>query len=557
MCCWRRRNERPAIRSRGTCLSAGAAALAQGVTLPDVERVQLDNGVVIVLHEKRDVPLVGLQASIRGGAVSDPDGLGGMANLLARALEKGAGERDAGEFAEAIDAVGGNLSAVADLESIDVSAEFLARDSDLMIELLVDMLRAPHLQDDEIRKLRERSIDELRVAKDSQLRALVPIYGNRFLFADHPYGNSLDGDEESLAKITAADVRDYYANYFGGDRLIIAMAGDFDSAAIVEQLSAAFADWPAASAVLPAVAAPVASTGRKVLLIDKPGAAQSYFWIGNVGVGINYASRAELNIANTLFGGRFTSMLMDELRTKAGLTYGASSSLRREAAGGSLAMISYTKTDSTTEAIDLALSLLEKLRQEGVADEMIDRARTTFLVSSRRNSKLPRSWPGSSPCLKAMASTPATSMTTARRSRPPTAKRFAVLSPRFIRRPITSCSPLLATPNSFVSSLPSTARSPRCRLANRASSPSLFARLIYLYPATATAVVATVDATTTAVIASTPRVAPAVLRTSIFSYSSATISANCFSTDLPSLVEPTKDWSPIAVSFTRCVRPLT
>jgi len=356
-----------------------ATALAQGVTLPEVERVVLDNGVVVVLHEKRDVPLVGLRASIRGGAVSDPDGLGGMANLLAGALEKGAGERDAGEFAEAIDAVGGSLSAGADLESITISADFMARDADLMIELLVDMLRSPRLEDDEIRKLRERSINELRAAKDSNLRALTPIYGNGFLFAGHPYGNSLLGDEASLEKITAADVRDYYSNYFGGDRLVIAVAGDFDAAAMLENLSAAFADWPAASAVLAAVEVPVESTGRSVLLIDKPGAAQSYFWIGNVGVGIDYASRAELDIANTLFGGRYTSMLMDELRTKAGLTYGASSSLRREAAGGSVAMISYTKTDTTIAAIDLALSLLEKLRGEGVADEMIDSGKNYLL----------------------------------------------------------------------------------------------------------------------------------------------------------------------------------
>jgi predicted Zn-dependent peptidase len=356
-----------------------ATALAQGVTLPEVERVVLDNGVVLVLLEKKDVPLVGLQASIQGGAISDPEGFGGMANLLAAALEKGAGERDAGEFAEAIDAVGGSLSAGADLESITISAEFMARDTDLMLELLVDLLRAPRLEDDEIRKLRERSINELRVAKDSNLRALTPIYGNSFLFADHPYGNSLYGDEESLAKITAADVRDYYASYFGGDRLVIGVAGDFDTATIVEKLSAAFTDWPAASAALPAVQAPVPSSGRNILLIDKPGTAQSYFWIGNVGVGIDYVSRAELDIANTLFGGRFTSMLMDELRTKAGLTYGASSSLQREAAGGSVAMISYTKTDTTIEAIDLALSLLAKLRSEGVADELIDSGKNYIL----------------------------------------------------------------------------------------------------------------------------------------------------------------------------------
>jgi zinc protease len=290
---------------------------------------------------------------------------------LAGMLEKGAGERDAAEFAEAIDAVGGALSAAADVESISISAEFMARDADLMVELLVDMLRAPRLDDDEIRKLRDRSIDELRSYKDSNLRALMPIYGDGFLFGEHPYGNSLLGSEETLQKITPADLRDYYDRHFGGDRLVIAVAGDFDSAAMVENLSAAFADWPAATAALPVIAAPAPITGRHVLLVDKPGAAQSYFWIGNVGVGVNYASRAELDIANTLFGGRFTSMLMAELRTKAGLTYDARASLRREAAGGSVAILSSAKTDTTIEAIDLALSLLEKLREEGVADDLI------------------------------------------------------------------------------------------------------------------------------------------------------------------------------------------
>jgi len=51
-------------------------AMAQGVTLPEVERTVLDNGVVLILHEKDDVPLIGIEASIRGGAVSDPAGLG-------------------------------------------------------------------------------------------------------------------------------------------------------------------------------------------------------------------------------------------------------------------------------------------------------------------------------------------------------------------------------------------------------------------------------------------------------------------------------------------------
>lgn len=352
-------------------LAAPGLTAAQGVTLPAVERVVLDNGVVLILHRKDDVPLVGLEASVRGGAVSDPEGLGGTANLLAGLLEKGAGERDAAAFAEAIDAVGGELGARAATEFITISGEFLARDADLMIELVTDMLRNPTLDSEEIRKLRSRSIAELQASKDGGINSLMPIYGNAYLFGAHPYGNPLSGSEESLARITAADVRDYYAQYFGGDRLIISVVGDIDVGAMIEKLTTAFGDWTPASAELPEIPPPIPAEERRVLLVDKPAAAQSYFWIGNVGVSLRFDERAELDIANTLFGGRFTSILVDELRTKAGLTYGASSALRRGSAGGSVAMISYTKTESTIEAIDLALSLLAKLRTEGVADDMI------------------------------------------------------------------------------------------------------------------------------------------------------------------------------------------
>jgi len=348
-----------------------ATALAQGVTLPAIERLELDNGVVIVLLEKRDVPLVGLEAVIRGGAVSDPDDRAGMASLLAGLLEKGAGERNAAEFVEAVDSVGGVLSATAGLESITISGEFLARDEALMVELLVDMLRSPALSDAEITKLRDRRIEFIRAAKDGDPRRLTPIYGAAFLFGEHPYGTPVNGDEASLARISPADVRGYYRDYFGADRLIISIAGDIDAGAMLEKLSRAFSDWGAATAPLPAFAAPKPTIGRRVLLVDKPGATQSYFWIGNVGVSMNYDSRAELDIANTLFGGRFTSMLNDELRTKVGLTYDARSSLRRPSKAGSVAIISSTKPETTTEAIDLALSLLTKLRDEGVADDMI------------------------------------------------------------------------------------------------------------------------------------------------------------------------------------------
>ncbi len=352
-----------------------ASGVRADVSLPEFERVVLDNGVVLLISEKHDVPLVGLEAIIRGGAIEDPEELNGLANLLARMLEKGAGERDAAAFAEAVDAVGGRLSASAGLESIRVSADFMSHDAELLIELITDLLRRPTLDADEFEKLRDRSINLIKAAKGSNPGNLVPRYGNAFLFTGHPYGNAVGGSEDSLARLTHDDLLAFYENQVGGDRLIISVVGDFNAEAMKSRLSDAFGDWRAAAA--DAAEVPVAEkvSGRRVLLVDKPGATQTYIWLGNVGVAVDYPMRAELNLANTVFGGRFTSMLNNELRVKAGLTYSARSILTRRALPGSVVISTFTETGTTIEAIDMALELLEELRESGIGEDMVDSAR--------------------------------------------------------------------------------------------------------------------------------------------------------------------------------------
>jgi zinc protease len=366
------------IAALGLVLQAGIAS-AEGVTLPDFDRVELPNGTVLLLSEKPDVPLVSATAILRGGAVVDPEGLSGLANLVASLLEKGAGDRDAAQFAETIDASGGVLSSRADLESISVSGNFLARDADLMVELLADMLLRPKLDETEFEKLRERSINFIRAAKDTNLSALLPIYGQAFLFGAHPYGKPIGGSETSLAAIDHDDIMDFYQQQLGADRLVIAVTGDFDAAAMIARLASAFGDWRPAAAPLPEVSRPVPQSGRRVLLIDKPGATQTFFWLGNVGVERDYEKRAALDIANTVFGGRYTSMLNTELRIESGLTYGARSQLSRATQPGSVAIISYTPTERSSEAIDMALGVLARLHETGVDEKTLDSARNYIL----------------------------------------------------------------------------------------------------------------------------------------------------------------------------------
>jgi zinc protease len=354
------------------CSAGVLAAGNNGVKVPPFERVQLPNGAVVLLMERHDVPLIAFSAVLRGGAVSDPADASGLASLLAGLLQKGAGSRDAVQFAETVASVGGQIDTAASTESISISGSFLARDQQLMVELLADMLQRPKLELAQFDTLRARQIEFIRAAKDSDLAALAPIYGEANLFGAHPYGHPVDGSEASLAAIKHATLQRYYQEQVGADRLIVAVAGDFKAAQLKQRISRAFSGWRKAGAALQPIAKAQPVASRRVLLIDAPESVQSYFWAGNVAVAKSDPRRAALDVTNTLFGGRFTSMLNTELRIRTGLSYGASSHFDRLVQPGPWALSSFTQTDTTIQALDLALATLDKLHESGLDPTMLE-----------------------------------------------------------------------------------------------------------------------------------------------------------------------------------------
>lgn len=360
-------------------LGVTSSLAADAVKTPDFEKVKLPNGITLLLMERHDVPLITFNAVVRGGALSDPeDGLG-TANLLAGLLEKGAGSRDAIAFAETVAAVGGSIETGTATESISVSGSFLARDQQLMVELLADVLQRPRLEQAQFEALRARYIEFIRAAKDSDRSSLTPIYGAANLFGAHPYGRPVGGSEASLAAITHADVQKYYQDHVGADRVIISVAGDLKTAQLKSLLSRAFSNWRKAGQPMPSVPKQPEITGRRVLLVDAPDAVQSYFWAGDVSVARKDPRRASLDIVNTLFGGRFTSMLNTELRIRSGLSYGARSRFDRMAEGGSWELSSFTRTEKTIEAIDLAFATLDKLHQGAIGAPQLESAKSYVL----------------------------------------------------------------------------------------------------------------------------------------------------------------------------------
>lgn len=360
-------------------MAATAADAPVGVKVPANQRFVLPNGLTVVLVPKKDVPMIAFAGFVRGGSLADPDDKPGVGSLVAGLLDRGAGKRNAYQFADALEGVGGTFNAGAGAESISVSGQFLSRDRTLMIELLGDALMRPTFDAQEFAAYRGREIEFIKSAKDSDPSQLLGIYGRAALFGAHPYGRPQGGSERSLAAITLADVKAYHARNFGANNATLVFAGDIDAKWLKQAVTAAFGSWAKTAAPVRDLAPAPRVKGRRVVLIDSPGSVQTYFWIGNVGVDRRYSGRPALDLVNTLYGGRFTSLLNTELRIKSGLSYGASSRFTRGSAPGEFAIRSFTQTDTTVQALDLTLQTLEQLERGSLAPEMLESSRSYVL----------------------------------------------------------------------------------------------------------------------------------------------------------------------------------
>jgi zinc protease len=359
-----------AVLSLGLAWTCGA----QTLKLPAHEKIVLKNGLTLLLMEKRGVPIVNVAAIVKGGSVADATGQEGLASVTAGLLRKGTARRSAQQFAADLDFIGAEFSADSSADYTAISSEFLAKDVDKGLDLFSDAMLHPAFAQAEVEKLLAQEIDGIKAAKDeAQSVALNYYYG--YLFGKHPYGRPGGGDELSLARIKRDAIAKFYeANYTPGNT-ILAVAGEFKAAQMRAKIEQALGGWTAKANALPAIPAATPVRGKKLLLVDKPDSTQTFFVFGNVGTAENDPDRVAIRVVNTIFGGRFTSELNEALRVESGLTYGAQAFFDARKEPGAFAIYSFTRNESTVQAIDLALQVLAKLHKDGVTAEQLASAK--------------------------------------------------------------------------------------------------------------------------------------------------------------------------------------
>jgi predicted Zn-dependent peptidase len=344
--------------------------------IPAYETGILDNGLTLYLMEQHEVPLIYMTAVFPAGAVWD-ENKSGLAAFTAEALLFGSKNYTKQQIEETFDFLGADIWTSAGLEASEVGISFKKSDMDKVLPVFVDVISKPTFPEEEINKRKQRWVAELEQAKESP-RRVIGSYYSKFLYGNNAYGNPVNGTKSTIQSISREDLRGFFGMHYMHSFTGIAVVGDFNTAEMKERISKQLS-----SSSIPDMINLIKERkeditpfyNSRVLLVDKDDSRETRFLIGGYGVPWNNKELTHIEVINTIFGGRFTSWLNDELRVNAGLTYGAGSKFRNYKSSGIFYISSFTATATTIEAIDLALEVLNRLHTTGVDEETLNSAK--------------------------------------------------------------------------------------------------------------------------------------------------------------------------------------
>ncbi|MGD0900170.1 MAG: pitrilysin family protein [Thermoguttaceae bacterium] len=292
---------------------------------PAIQRARLSTGTEVLLVEKHDLPLVTLHLAFRAGRGADPRFLPGLAEMTAAVWDEGTERRSAEQIATELTDIGATLSVSCDWDTTTARLFTLKRHLAKALDVYADVLRHPAFPEAEFHRQRVLTLGRLAQIRNEPLM-LAPLAVNELLYGpEHPYGHPAWGNPAVLQQFTRDNLHSFYQGYMHPDGAGLIAVGDITMAELKQALEGVVGGWTAeATAPMAAPYVPPAKP-TSLVLVDKPGAAQSVIDVGLVGTDRKSPDYFPALVMNMAFGGQFSSRLNLNLREQKGYTYGARS----------------------------------------------------------------------------------------------------------------------------------------------------------------------------------------------------------------------------------------
>lgn len=349
------------------------AAPPAPLALPAIEEFTLKNGLQVFVVQSGELPVVSMQLAIKAGRADEPHTKLGVSSFVAGMLTKGTKKKSALDIAKAIDFIGGGIDANASYEATLVSCSAMAKDLGTCMSLLPEIVMAPAFPKEELGKVRDQLLTEVRQRLDDAGQLAGANFQNLLWGDDHVRG--WVSNERSIAAITREDLVKWHKAWFSPSNALLAVSGDVDVAKLKKQLEKAFGTWKATKVPARPTYAEPKLDHVKVRLVDKPRQTQTHIRIGQFGIAHTDPEFFESLVWNyALGGGVFSSRLMKVVRAEGGKTYGASSTFDRNLDKGSFVAATFTRTAETVATTKLMIDEIAKMAKDGPTDDEVSDA---------------------------------------------------------------------------------------------------------------------------------------------------------------------------------------
>ncbi len=352
--------------------------IAPALAAVKIQEVTSDSGVTAWLVEDYSVPIVAVNFAFEGGSTHDPVGKEGLAELMSGLFDEGAGDMPRAAFQEALDLSGAEMSFSVSPDAFLGSLRALAEDREEAFRLLELAVNQPRFDAEPLTRIRAQMIAGIEARANDPDQAASIAWANA-IYGDHPYSRRSEGTPETLATITADDLKGLHEDLFARENLVVGVVGAIDAETLKTELDRVFGALPEKPDTRPVERVEPKLDQEIAVSFPVPQASLRLAFPGVERDDPRFFAAYMMN--HVLGGGTFSSRLFDEVREKRGLAYGVGSSLVNRDHSSALMIGTSTRADRAAETLQVIRDVIAQMAQEGPTEQELADAKA-YIVGS-------------------------------------------------------------------------------------------------------------------------------------------------------------------------------
>ena len=350
------------------------------------------NGLVLLAEPMNWLQSAAFTFLVPAGCVHDPVHRAGLSSFACEMALRGAGSRDSHQFILDLDNLGVDRSESVSTAHTSYSGATVAENLSAALAIYADVLRRPHLPEDQLEASRLAMLQELRAVEDEPAqKVMIELRRQHY---PEPWGRSAQGEQKALEATTIHDIRPQIERCYRPNGAIVGVAGQLDWPRLLDLVGELLGDW--APGPSPAIEESPATGRYQHLAHDSQ---QTQIGIAYDAVPYRHPDYYQAFGAVGVLSGGMSARLFTEVRERRGLCYSVYATLNTLLDRGAVFCYAGTGADRAQQTLDVTLAELRRMVQ-GIEDHELDRLKARIKsalvmqqeMSSAQSASLARDW---------------------------------------------------------------------------------------------------------------------------------------------------------------------